>query len=126
MIATVFVADRKLPFSESEYVFQVQVPPGEGAADDYITEHAEKGDLAITRDIPLAASLVKKGLFVLDDRGGTFTTENIGERLSLRNAMMEFREAGLQYEKNSIHGKREIQAFANAFDREIQHRQRQE
>ena len=37
--------------------------------DKYIHEKSEKGDISITRDIPLASDLVKKGLLVLDDRG---------------------------------------------------------
>src|SRR5438876_11072920 len=49
------------------------------------------GDVAVTADIPLAAVLVARQVMVLDPRGEEFTPENVGERLSLRNAMDGFR-----------------------------------
>lgn len=39
----------------------IVVPSGLDAADDYLVEHAESGDLVICSDIPLADRLFKKG-----------------------------------------------------------------
>ena len=39
----------------------IVVPSGPDAADDYLVEHAEPGDLVICSDVPLADRLVKKG-----------------------------------------------------------------
>jgi len=95
------------------------VPDGEGEADKYIYENSANGDIAITRDIPLAADLVKDGLLVLDDRGNVFTADNIGERLSIRNAMTELRSYGVMSRSTGTMNIRDIQHFANAFDKEL-------
>jgi uncharacterized protein YaiI (UPF0178 family) len=92
-------------------------PAGEGAADDRIVELAEKGDLVITRDIPLASRLVEAAVPVIDDRGRLYTGENIRERLSLRDFMVDLAESGLGMERIPSYGKRELKAFADGVDR---------
>ena len=54
---------------------------------------------------------------VLDPRGEEFTPENVGERLSLRNAMDGFRMAGLVTGGPRPYGAKDKQAFASALDR---------
>jgi uncharacterized protein YaiI (UPF0178 family) len=92
-------------------------PPGEGAADDRIVELALAGDLAITRDIPLAERLVERGALVLDDRGTAYTRENIREQLSLRNFMVGLADAGLGLERKAGYGRKELKAMADSLDR---------
>ncbi len=70
------------------------VPSGPDAADDYLVEHAEPGDLVICSDIPLADRLVKKGVVALDPRGREFDERNMGERLALRNLFSDLRDQG--------------------------------
>jgi uncharacterized protein YaiI (UPF0178 family) len=94
-------------------------PPGEGAADDRIAALAEGGDLVITRDIPLAARLVEASVTVLDDRGRSYSRENIREYLSLRDFMVNLAESGLGKERTSSYGKRELRAFADSLDRAL-------
>ncbi|MFA6820577.1 MAG: DUF188 domain-containing protein [Sphaerochaetaceae bacterium] len=122
-IEALFVADRPLSdveeASRESSVEMVVVPPGDDSADNYLVGRAEEGFLAITRDIPLANRLAQKGVVVLDDRGGVYTAENIGERLSLRNLMSDFREQGLFVEQTKPLSNREIKLFANALDREL-------
>lgn len=118
-LKTIFVANRNIPDIEDKWSSMKLVPPGEGEADKYIYESSEKGDIAITRDIPLAADLVKGGLLVLDDRGSVFTVDNIGERLSMRNAMTELRSYGVMSKSAGSMNNKDIQQFANAFDREL-------
>jgi uncharacterized protein YaiI (UPF0178 family) len=100
-------------------ISMVVVQAGTDSADDYIVEHAEPQTLAVTHDVPLASRLVARDLVVLDDRGGCFTSENIGERLSLRNAMTELREMGIFAEQGKSFGPAEIKAFADALDRQL-------
>ena len=64
------------------------------AADDHIVEHAERDDIVITADIPLASRCLKKGAIVLDQRGGSFTEENIGGALANRELMSHLRDLG--------------------------------
>lgn len=118
-VKAVFAANRQIPLPEADLVEMVVVEKGEGVADRWIIDQAESGDLAVTRDIPLAAELVEKQIVVINDRGAHFTPENIRERLSIRNLMKDFREAGIMPEKESSFGRREIQQFAAAFDREL-------
>lgn len=143
-LVSIFVADRPLKDIESAYqehtyllrkaareagetdemvlksvvspITMVVVKPGSDSADDWIVQHAELPALAITHDIPLASRLVEKGLTVLDDRGKTYTRQNMAERLSIRNAMTEFREMGLFAEKHDRMGIKQIKAFSDAFD----------
>jgi len=89
------------------------------AADDHIVEHAVVGDLAITRDIPLAKRLVDAGVTVINDRGVEFTEINIHERLSTRNLMLELYNLGIAPERTGQFGKKEAQEFANALDRTL-------
>jgi uncharacterized protein YaiI (UPF0178 family) len=113
-IGALFAANRPIPGLEG---FMEQCPPGEGAADDRIVELVRRGDLVITRDIPLAKRLVEKGIHVLDDRGRLYSGENIGERLSLRNFMVEMAAGGLSPPRSAAYGKKELKAMADSLDR---------
>ena len=52
------------------------------------------GDLVVTADIPLAADVIAKGAHALNPRGEFYSTENIQERLALRNYLDELRGTG--------------------------------
>jgi len=95
----------------------VVVPSGPDAADDYLVEHAQPGELVICSDIPLADRLVKKGVAALDPRGREFDQANMGERLALRNLFTDLREQGQVGGGQSAYSDRDKQAFANALDR---------
>lgn len=123
-IKTLFVSDRKLADAMGDRIENVLVDHGSGDVDDYIVEHVQAGDLVITHDIPLAARVVEKGAVALDDRGSVFTQENIRERLSVRDALAELREAGVTPAGGDTIGEREIRQFAGAFDRELTKLQR--
>ena len=103
----------------------IVVPSGPDAADDYLVEHAESGELVICSDIPLADRLVKKGVAALDPRGKEFDAGNMGERLAVRNLFTELREQGQMGGGQGAYGEREKQAFANALDRILTRLQRQ-
>lgn len=130
-VSSLFAADRPLPdvvhiekqqlhdAVGTPLVRMIVVEKGDDSADDLLVELGRSGSLAITRDIPLASRLAELGMVVLDDRGGIFTKETVGERLSMRNLMTELREYGVFAEKTKPLGSREIQAFANALDREL-------
>ncbi len=118
-INMVFVADRRVPLPDSPHIAFRLVESGTDQADSEIVKEAQEGDLVITRDIPLAAKLVHRRIRAIDDRGFVFSENNIGERLSVRNLMYELREGGVQPERTRPPGRKELKAFADAFDREI-------
>jgi uncharacterized protein YaiI (UPF0178 family) len=119
-LATILVANQRiqLPLGYT-HLSAVRVDGGPDVADLYIAEHAEKGDVAVTADIPLAALLVAKGVVVIDPRGDVYTEESIGERLSVRNFMDGLRSTGIETGGHSAYGQKEKQAFANALDRAL-------
>ena len=115
---TVLVANQRVPVPPGHpTVAAVRVDGGPDVADRYIAEQAEAGDVAITADIPLAAALVAKGVLVIDPRGAELTTENVGERLTVRDFMEGLRGAGVETGGPKAYGPREKQAFAAALDR---------
>ncbi len=117
-LATVLVANQRVPLPPGyAYVTAVRVEGGPDAADRYIVDHAEAGDVAVTADIPLAALLVPKRVAVIDPRGEEYTSESIGERLSVRDFMDGLRGAGVETGGHAAYGPRDKQAFANALDR---------
>lgn len=119
-LATVLVANQRLQLPVGYlHLSAVRVDGGPDVADLYIAEHAEAGDVAVTADIPLAALLVPKGVVVIDPRGDEYTTESIGERLSVRNFMDGLRSSGVETGGHAVYGSREKQAFANALDRAL-------
>lgn len=93
------------------------VESGMDAADDYLVEQAQPGDLVICSDVPLADRLVKKGVDALDPRGKEFDTRNMGERLAVRNLMTDLRDQGQMGGGQPPYGDKEKQAFANSLDR---------
>lgn len=117
-VMAVLVANRKLPLPGSNnYVSAIQVPGGPDVADQYIVEHANESDIAVTADIPLAALLVEKGIHVIDPRGQEYNSENVRERLAVRDFMDSLRGANVETGGAAQYGEREKQAFAGALDR---------
>jgi uncharacterized protein YaiI (UPF0178 family) len=112
-----FVANRAIPCGGG--VEMIVCPNCDNSADDRIAELAESGDLAITRDVPLAKRLVDKSISVINDRGRAFTKENIHELLSIRNFITGLAENGLETERTANYGKKELKMFADALDKGI-------
>jgi len=117
-IRTVLVANQRMPVPlDNPHVEAVWVPGGPDVADQHIADHAVEGDIAVTADIPLAATLVEHGVVALDHRGEVFTEENVRERLSIRDFMESLRGSGVETGGPPPYGPRDKQAFAAALDR---------
>lgn len=114
-----FVANRNIPFSLSDSLFSMIVCPNEeGAADNYIVSNAEKKDLVITRDLPLAKRLIEKEIDVINDRGKIFYQENLEKMLTQRNLNMLMSAAGIKSNgRKDSYGKKEIYEFSNCLDK---------
>jgi uncharacterized protein YaiI (UPF0178 family) len=118
-IDAVFVANKTILLPQSPYLTTVTVEALPDAADHYIRDTAEKSDVVITHDIPLASQLVPKEILVLDPRGHKYTHENIGERLSIRNFMEDMRSSGEIQGGPKQFGEKEKRQFAALLDREL-------
>ena len=115
----VFAANRAVACPKEFGVKMVILPQEKDAADNYIARNAVAGDLVVTRDIPLAKRLVDLDLAVINDRGTLYTRENIAERLSIRNFMLELCNSGLKPDSTQRFGARDIKAFADTFDKTL-------
>lgn len=117
-IPTVLVANQRLfvPL-DNPHVRAERVQGGPDVADQHIAEHASAGDVAVTADIPLADTLVHKGVIVLDPRGELYTEENVRERLSIRDFMDSLRGSGVDTGGPKPYDARDTREFAAALDR---------
>lgn len=116
-LPVLLVANKSLTKHNSRLVESIVVADGFDVADDYIAEHAAAKDLVITADIPLAARIVANGGIALDPRGELYTEENVGERLSMRDLMMELRADGFAQSGPSQFSLVDRQRFASSLDR---------
>ena len=115
---TVLVANQRLMLPVGyPMLTAVRVEGGPDVADRYIAENAAAGDVAVTADIPLAAALVAKRVVVIDPRGQEYPTENVGERLSVRDFMEGLRGAGVETGGPKSYSPKDKQSFAAALDR---------
>lgn len=115
-VQVTLVANQPLRVPSSPLIRSMQVAAGFDAADRRIVELLVAGDLVITADIPLAAATIEKGGHALNPRGELYTTDNIRERLSMRNFMDELRGSGVSTGGPAALGARDKQAFANSLD----------
>ena len=77
------VANAILPIPSGDWVDQVTVGSDPDAADDWIAEHAEAGDLVVTTDIPLAKRCLDRDARVISPKGHEFTEDDIGEAMDV-------------------------------------------
>jgi len=89
------VANKLLGVPRSQWIRSIQVARGFDVADNEIAKRLAPGDLVITADIPLAADVVARGGHAINPRGELYTTENIRERLAMRDLMGKLRETGV-------------------------------
>ncbi|MBI5895971.1 MAG: YaiI/YqxD family protein [Desulfobacterales bacterium] len=70
------------------------VKDGFDAADDWIVEQVQAGDIVVTADIPLASRCIHKGARAIGPTGKPFTEDNIGRSVAGRDLMSELRSLG--------------------------------
>ena len=72
----------------------IVVEQGPDVADDWIAEHARRGDIVITADIPLAHRSLQAGAEAIGPTGRAFTSSSIGAALAQRGLMEHLRSTG--------------------------------
>ena len=114
----VLVANQPIWIPSGNSLFSsITVRDGANIADKYIVDHAESGDLAITADIPLAALLVDKQVFVIDPRGELYDDRNVAGRLAARDLFDAARGAGMDFSGPAPYSPKDRIAFASTLDR---------
>ncbi|PGL70091.1 YaiI/YqxD family protein [Bacillus sp. AFS055030] len=72
----------------------IVVSQGADAVDFALVNRVEKGDLIITQDYGLAAMVLSKNAYVLNQNGFQYTNENIDSLLHTRYVSKKIRNAG--------------------------------
>ncbi|MBN9668940.1 YaiI/YqxD family protein [Roseibium aggregatum] len=110
------VSNSWMRLPESDLIERVVVPEGPDEADNWIAERAQKGDVVITADVPLAARCVKAGALVLSPTGKPFREDAIGMRLAMRDLNTHLREIGEIRESGPAFTKADRSRFLNQLE----------
>lgn len=119
-----YVANFGLRPSRDPMVRNVMVPQGADAADDWIVEHAQPGDVVVTADIPLASRILAKGGAAIGPTGKLFTPDSIGMALAMRELNQHLRETGESRGFNAAFSARDRSNFLQQFDALLQRAKR--
>lgn len=118
----VIVSNGGMRPSRDPMVVNIIVPHGADAADDWIVEEVKPGDVVITGDIPLAKRVLDKDARAIDHRGKTFTEQNIGMAVAMRDLKQELRETSDVPTFNKPFSKADRSSFLQALDRVLSER----
>ena len=94
-VPVALVANSTLYVPSGMGVELIVVEQGPDAADDWIAERAQPGDVVVTGDLPLAARCLEAGARVLGTSGREFDDESIGGLLGTRELKEQLRGAGV-------------------------------
>ncbi len=119
-LKTIMVSDGGIRPHPSPMVEIVVVAQGADAADDWIADTIQAGDIVITNDIPLADRCMKNGAGAIRPNGQAFTEDSIGMALATRDLMAGMREAGQVTGGPPPFSKQDRSRFLQALDTAIQ------
>lgn len=114
------VANRRITMPGLSSIRLVVVGDELDAADDWIATHADREDIVVTGDIPLAARCIARGARVVGHRGDVFTEDSIGDVVASRDLNTSLREAGVNTPGPSAFTTRDRSAFLQKLDELIQ------
>lgn len=116
----IFVSNQGIRPNPAPNVSYIVVGAQFDAADDWIVEHANPGDIVVTADIQLAGRCLAKGCMALNPAGHVFTQKNIGSALSMRALSAHLRETGESKGHNPSFSKKDRSEFLQSLDRLMQ------
>jgi uncharacterized protein YaiI (UPF0178 family) len=120
------VANTRMQVPEEPQIRLEVVEGGLDAADDWIVDQVQVGDIVITGDIPLASRCLKRRALVLGTTGKPFTENNIGQVLATRDLMADLRGAGSLTGGPAPFQQRDRSRFLQRLDEMIQSTRRQQ
>jgi hypothetical protein len=115
-VKVLVVSNSVMAIPPAPWIERVIVSDKPDAADDWIVEHAARGDVIVTADIPLAARGVKAGADVIGPTGRVFTEASIGDTLATRNLMDDLRSSGMITGGPKPFTQKDRSAFLSALD----------
>ena len=123
-LKTYVVSNAFMQIPPSPMIERVIVDAGPDVADDWIAEHVQRGDVAITNDIPLADRVLRAGGYALGASGRPFTPDSIGSALAQRSLMEQLRSTGEITGGPKPFDRNDRSRFLQALDEMIQKEQR--
>lgn len=114
------VSNSRLGMAVNKNVHKIQVGSDLDAADNWIEEHIEAGDIVVTTDILLAERCLKKGVSVLSSTGKVFNYDNIGSAKAMRDLRTHLRETGVASSYNAAFTKQDRSRFLQILEEMIQ------
>ena len=118
------VGNTWLRAGDSPLINRVVVGDHLDAADDWIAERCETGDIVVTGDIPLADRCLKQGAMTINHNGKPFTPDSIGMALATRDIMTHLRDTGEVTGGGPAFTKQDRSRFLQALENAIQTAQR--
>lgn len=119
-IQVYLVSNSRLNLMVDSNVHKINVGSDLDAADDWIVEHIQAGDIVITVDILLAERCLKKGARALSPVGRIFTDDNIGMAKAMRDLRAHLRETGLAQSYNPAFSSQDRSRFLQELEAMIQ------
>ncbi len=114
------VSNSPLNMKVDENIHKIRVNSDFDAADDWITERINVGDIVITTDILLADRCLKNGAYAISPAGKVFNNDNIGAAKLMRELRAYLRETGIAESYNAHFGKQQRSHFLHELEQIIQ------
>ena len=114
------VSNSRLSKIVDKNVYKIQVNSDPDAADNWISEHINIGDIVVTVDILLADRCLKKGACAISPIGKVFNANNIGSTKAMRELRAYLRETGVAPSYNATFSKQDRSHFLHALEEMIQ------
>ena len=118
-LAVTFVANSGLRPSRDPMVRNVVVSASFDAADDWIADNAQAGDVVVTADVPLAVRCVAKSVHTLSHSGRIFDEASIGMASAMRDLGQHLRETGESKGYNAPFSTKDRSTFLQALEQAV-------
>lgn len=110
--------------AEGPLINRVVVAEGPDAADDWIAGNVGAGDIVVTADIPLAARCLEAGAVALDHKGNSFSPDNIGMAVAMRDLKSQLRETGEIRDRGPGYSRQDRSNFLQGLETAVQRAKR--
>ena len=108
-------------YMQREGAETIMVSKGADAVDFVLVNRVNKGDIVVTQDYGLAAMVLAKKGFAIDQNGRWYTPENIDQLLNSRHISKKIRQAGGRLKGPRKRQKEDNEKFEMHFQRLCEH-----
>jgi len=94
-VPVALVANSRMRVPTDQDVEMIVVDGGFDAADDWIVDNVQAGDVVVTADLPLASSCIAAGAHAVGTSGRVFSEASIGGAVAARDLNAHLRESNV-------------------------------